>query len=73
MEPFEFEVILLCAINNNYLDQKTRCRVKIFDVCQELIEVFLVAYTCLNLNFEIFTETRPNRQQPCIQYVIEMR
>jgi hypothetical protein len=25
--------------------------------------VFLVAYTRFNLNFEIFAETRPNRQQ----------
>jgi hypothetical protein len=27
------------------------------------MEVCLVAYTCFNLNLDIFVETRPNRQQ----------
>jgi hypothetical protein len=30
------------------------------------MEVFLVAYTFFNLNLEIFTETRSNRQQHCM-------
>jgi hypothetical protein len=37
------------------------------------MEVFLVAYICLNLNLEIFTETRANRQQQCPFSVIELR
>jgi hypothetical protein len=28
----------------------------------ECMEVFLVEYTCFNLNLEIFTKTRSNRQ-----------
>jgi hypothetical protein len=37
--------------------------------CSGCIEVFLVAYTRLNLNLENFAETQPNRQERCMSIV----
>jgi hypothetical protein len=52
---------------NNYLDQRSlRNFGRMFTDVLECIEVFLVAYTCFNLNLEIFGETLSNRQQRCM-------
>jgi hypothetical protein len=35
-------------------------------IALECMEVFWVAFTCFNLNFEFFVVTCPNKQQRCL-------
>jgi hypothetical protein len=61
---------MLCRAINNYQKinyQNIKGEIEILDVMStdalECMEVFLVAYTCFNLNLENFAETQSNRQQ----------
>jgi hypothetical protein len=48
---------------NNYLDQRSLWNLERVSEPRQSdgLEVFFVAYTCFNLDLEIFTEIRPNR------------
>jgi hypothetical protein len=58
--------VILIPCHQQLFRSKETLRFWTYTDAVESMEVFLVAYTCFNLNLEIFVETRSNSQQRCM-------